>query len=296
MTTGMHVAIVRHEVSLPWKIALPHGEFLKQLGFDHHIELPRPVARRFEFFRDLTFHSLRIETRRVFEGHHIYKLNHADAYLVRQFHNPGKLVVVRRADNGVNLDFRLPLPHFSFDAHQAAGVLKDLFKIGAGADLLVGFLGRAIQGQKDLIDAKLDDAARDALRHEGKVVVEGDIDAVRLQEFDYLEELAVHQGLTDAGQIETFQDSRIPEVRSEEHTSELQSHHDLVCRLLLEKKKKKKKKKNIISKKNKTHDRKINMNPDTTKHISRWSWSVTSRSTSAVQQECNQTVVEQSAN
>src|SRR5437667_5402164 len=29
------------------------------------------------------------------------------------------------------------------------------------------------------------------------------------------------------------------DVRSEEHTSELQSHHDLVCRLLLEKKKKK---------------------------------------------------------
>src|SRR5690242_20840178 len=32
-------------------------------------------------------------------------------------------------------------------------------------------------------------------------------------------------------------------VRSEEHTSELQSHVNLVCRLLLEKKKKKKKKK-----------------------------------------------------
>src|SRR5436190_11068309 len=32
-------------------------------------------------------------------------------------------------------------------------------------------------------------------------------------------------------------------LRSEEHTSELQSHSDLVCRLLLEKKKKKKKKK-----------------------------------------------------
>src|SRR5438132_10788431 len=30
-------------------------------------------------------------------------------------------------------------------------------------------------------------------------------------------------------------------MRSEEHTSELQSHSDLVCRLLLEKKKKKKK-------------------------------------------------------
>src|SRR5215468_12649010 len=30
---------------------------------------------------------------------------------------------------------------------------------------------------------------------------------------------------------------RHAETRSEEHTSELQSHHDLVCRLLLEKKK-----------------------------------------------------------
>src|SRR2546427_12610970 len=33
-----------------------------------------------------------------------------------------------------------------------------------------------------------------------------------------------------------------PEFRSEEHTSELQSQSNLVCRLLLEKKKKKKKK------------------------------------------------------
>src|SRR5437667_10628497 len=38
-------------------------------------------------------------------------------------------------------------------------------------------------------------------------------------------------------------------LRSEEHTSELQSHHDLVCRLLLEKKKKKKQ--NHKKKKNK---------------------------------------------
>src|SRR5438034_8671610 len=36
---------------------------------------------------------------------------------------------------------------------------------------------------------------------------------------------------------------KTPNSRSEEHTSELQSHSDLVCRLLLEKKKKKKKKK-----------------------------------------------------
>src|SRR5438034_1661876 len=35
-------------------------------------------------------------------------------------------------------------------------------------------------------------------------------------------------------------DHALLERRSEEHTSELQSHSDLVCRLLLEKKKKKK--------------------------------------------------------
>src|SRR6266540_2403044 len=40
-------------------------------------------------------------------------------------------------------------------------------------------------------------------------------------------------------------------VRSEEHTSELQSHHDLVCRLLLEKKKKKINQPNLYNKKNK---------------------------------------------
>src|SRR5438132_7393572 len=45
--------------------------------------------------------------------------------------------------------------------------------------------------------------------------------------------------------------SEVPrETRSEEHTSELQSHSDLVCRLLLEKKKKKKKKIKMIKNKN----------------------------------------------
>src|SRR5438132_6107694 len=38
---------------------------------------------------------------------------------------------------------------------------------------------------------------------------------------------------------------RVRNARSEEHTSELQSHSDLVCRLLLEKKKKKQKNKSI---------------------------------------------------
>src|SRR5437667_9324516 len=46
--------------------------------------------------------------------------------------------------------------------------------------------------------------------------------------------------------------------RSEEHTSELQSHHDLVCRLLLEKKKKKKK----DHKKKKKKKKKTNIQED----------------------------------
>src|SRR5206468_8721820 len=47
-------------------------------------------------------------------------------------------------------------------------------------------------------------------------------------------------GIDDVvGALEAFVVRRVPEQRSEEHTSELQSRSDLVCRLLLEKKKKK---------------------------------------------------------
>src|SRR5438093_6025500 len=45
-----------------------------------------------------------------------------------------------------------------------------------------------------------------------------------------------------------------PLLRSEEHTSELQSLTNLVCRLLLEKKKKKKNKKNNMNKEKHTND------------------------------------------
>ena len=45
-------------------------------------------------------------------------------------------------------------------------------------------------------------------------------------------------------------------IRSEEHTSELQSHSELVCRLLLEKKKKRKKEKKKKKKKKKTKKKK----------------------------------------
>src|SRR2546428_3656204 len=44
---------------------------------------------------------------------------------------------------------------------------------------------------------------------------------------------------TMSGMVRDGTGGVIPRVRSEEHTSELQSRSDLVCRLLLEKKKKK---------------------------------------------------------
>src|SRR5208283_5638728 len=53
-----------------------------------------------------------------------------------------------------------------------------------------------------------------------------------------------------------------PSSRSEEHTSELQSHHDLVCRLLLEKKKKNKKQQ---QKKKKKKKKKTKTKPQKTK-------------------------------
>src|SRR6266540_6299366 len=65
----------------------------------------------------------------------------------------------------------------------------------------------------------------------------------------------VAAGFRDQAPLDQIGDGRIGRhaARSEEHTSELQSHHDLVCRLLLEKKKKNKKKKKINKKNKKAH-------------------------------------------
>src|SRR5436190_12266521 len=65
--------------------------------------------------------------------------------------------------------------------------------------------------------------------------VEGD--AVGLQRLAKVGERHVVR-LRDAldGPVELQLDRAVERIRSEEHTSELQSHSDLVCRLLLEKK------------------------------------------------------------
>src|SRR5260221_3595972 len=54
---------------------------------------------------------------------------------------------------------------------------------------------------------------------------------------DSQEGLAVRNGIKNRGPHVFVQRLAAAEMRSEEHTSELQSHSDLVCRLLLEKKK-----------------------------------------------------------
>src|SRR5215204_1436578 len=63
------------------------------------------------------------------------------------------------------------------------------------------------------------------------------------------------QRLPDGGEVGPADALVMARSRSEEHTSELQSHSDLVCRLLLEKKKKKKKHK-IKKKKKKAKSKK----------------------------------------
>src|SRR5256714_11043214 len=67
--------------------------------------------------------------------------------------------------------------------------------------------------------------------------VAGDVRARREGESDW-QRLSVKDELKGGDAVRTGADGRV-EVRSEEHTSELQSLAYLVCRLLLEKKKKK---------------------------------------------------------
>src|SRR5438034_6581522 len=66
------------------------------------------------------------------------------------------------------------------------------------------------------------------LTHDAALGVSGD-DAAHGQAVALMDVGHGERGLDDPGQRRA--------VRSEEHTSELQSHSDLVCRLLLEKKK-----------------------------------------------------------
>src|SRR5438034_4927036 len=68
-----------------------------------------------------------------------------------------------------------------------------------------------------------------------RVLVNQKKEEAALEVYERIEQLETRKGANDPAPASI-------KIRSEEHTSELQSHSDLVCRLLLEKKKKKKKK------------------------------------------------------
>src|SRR5437667_3272289 len=83
---------------------------------------------------------------------------------------------------------------------------------------------------------------------EGRVMENDGTDSPGVSRREFLERLAAGgAGLAVAGGLArpgapawaAKGSVTLADVRSEEHTSELQSHHDLVCRLLLEKKKSK---------------------------------------------------------
>src|SRR5699024_11342155 len=63
---------------------------------------------------------------------------------------------------------------------------------------------------------------------------------ISLEPMPAYERKIIHSALQETNTITTFSEGREPHryIRSEEHTSELQSRFDLVCRLLLEKKNK----------------------------------------------------------
>src|SRR6266540_3999156 len=132
--------------------------------------------------------------------------------------------------------------------------------------LLLEELGPPV-GPGDFIDRGLDSDLRKALLHKDadRLADDGKAEIERQRGFQSVREACFGQqrlGLGDVGGVAMRlrpdgARCRVrlgSEHRSEEHTSELQSHHDLVCRLLLEKKKKKKKKqkKKKKKKKNKT--------------------------------------------
>ena len=84
------------------------------------------------------------------------------------------------------------------------------------------------------IQSTFDAAGLPLSSHDGKAL----LNILETFPRDELFQISLQQLLETSLGILRLQDRQRVALRSEEHTSELQSHHDLVCRLLLEKKKK----------------------------------------------------------
>src|SRR5438034_6573076 len=110
---------------------------------------------------------------------------------------------------------------------------------------MIGGLG--FKAALSLLTAPLDDER--ARRAQLAVLADLSLNAIQRSALPLAEQVARFQAVVNdlAAEVaklpETPASTTSPAKRSEEHTSELQSHSDLVCRLLLEKKKNKKTKK-----------------------------------------------------
>src|SRR5438874_8903663 len=125
---------------------------------------------------------------------------------------------------------------------------------GADFDFIVRTLARSATESVSLVDLLSDADARDAVLDNPRLVdaILSNPAQLRISSQFYFYVLARHvlqqAGIGDrklsdyvGSLLETFSRAnqlQISDERSEEHTSELQSRRDLVCRLLLEKKKK----------------------------------------------------------
>src|SRR2546421_7984177 len=118
--------------------------------------------------------------------------------------------------------------------HQVVQVISPKPALGVGLKVDVDALPAALVSQLQAGQVNLDDPATTValLALNAVVGVQASVDAANT---------ITRFGVTCALCHSTVDNSLAP-GRSEEHTSELQSRSDLVCRLLLEKKKKKKKK------------------------------------------------------
>ena len=121
------------------------------------------------------------------------------------------------ADEGIRIAHGKVLVGRRVAAEFQVGIDGDGFAVGGGHHVVVVGLQLQVVGRLHRVEA-------------GKTET-GDRDVVAIDEIAaYIEQ----QGLTRI--LVADRGADLAGCRSEEHTSELQSHHDIVCRLLLDKK------------------------------------------------------------
>jgi hypothetical protein len=63
----MDIAVVRDEISLPGKVAVPHGHLVKKFNLYQDTELAGSLQSFLKFPFDLPLHASGIEPHRIFE-------------------------------------------------------------------------------------------------------------------------------------------------------------------------------------------------------------------------------------